>query len=245
MVPGRARRGAGQRASGRATCSATVAAAAASVPPNDWQSMFGGAAWTRVTEPDGEPGQWYLHLFDTEQPDLDWTNPEVRAEFESILRFWLDRGVDGFRIDVAHGLAKDPALPDVGTAPRRRPGTGPAGHPHWDQDEVHDVYRRWRRLSDGYDGERAFVGEAWVATPERLARYVRPDELHTAFNFDFLLARGTPARCARPSTAASSALARGRRAADLGAVEPRRHPPRHPVRRRRRWACAGPGPPRC
>ena len=159
-------------------------------PPNDWQSTFGGGAWTRVVEPDGKPGQWYLHLFDTKQPDLDWTNEEVRAEFRSILRFWLDRGVDGFRIDVAHGLAKDPALPDVGDMrPADGPAPAPAGHPHWDQDEVHDVYREWRRLSDGYEGERVFVGEAWVATPERLARYVRPDELHTAFNFEFLLAR--------------------------------------------------------
>ncbi len=158
-------------------------------PPNDWRSTFGGGAWTRITEPDGTPGQWYLHLFDTKQPDLDWTNAEVRDEFRSILRFWLDRGVDGFRIDVAHGLAKDPELPDVGDAqPADGPTPAPPGHPHWDQDEVHDVYREWRRLSDGYDGERAFVGEAWVATPERLARYVRPDELHTAFNFEFLLA---------------------------------------------------------
>jgi alpha-glucosidase len=158
-------------------------------PPNDWQSTFGGGAWTRITEPDGTPGQWYLHLFDTKQPDLDWTNEEVRAEFRSILRFWLDRGVDGFRIDVAHGLAKDAALPDVGTVhPTDGPAPAPAGHPHWDQDEVHDVYRDWRRLSDRYGGERAFVGEAWVATPERLARYVRRDELHTAFNFEFLLA---------------------------------------------------------
>ena len=156
-------------------------------PPNDWLSVFGGPGWTRVTEPDGQPGQWYLHLFDRKQPDLDWTNPEVHEEFLSILRFWFDRGVDGFRIDVAHGLAKQPGLPDLGD---RFPSDGPAeaDHPHWDVDEVHDVYREWRKVSDSYDGERAFVGEVWVATPERLARYLRPDELHTAFNFDFLLA---------------------------------------------------------
>ena len=155
--------------------------------PNDWQSTFGGGAWTRITERDGTPGQWYLHLFDTKQPDLDWTNEEVRAEFRSILRFWLDRGVDGFRVDVAHGLAKDPGFPDVGdVGVKDGPAPAPAGHPHWDQDEVHDVYRDWRRVSDSYDGERVFVGEAWVATPERLARYVRADELHTAFNFEFL-----------------------------------------------------------
>jgi alpha-glucosidase len=157
--------------------------------PNDWQSTFGGGAWTRVAEHDGTPGQWYLHLFDTKQPDLDWTNEEVRAEFRSILRFWLDRGVDGFRVDVAHGLAKDPGFPDVGdVGVKDGPAPAPPDHPHWDQDEVHDVYRDWRRVSDSYDGERVFVGEAWVATPERLARYVRADELHTAFNFEFLLA---------------------------------------------------------
>jgi alpha-glucosidase len=155
-------------------------------PPNDWTSLMGGSAWTRVTEPDGRPGQWYLHLFTPEQPDLDWTNPLVRAEFESILRFWLDRGVDGFRIDVAHGLAKDPAMPDL--AGRFEAADKVDGHPHWDLDEVHDVYRAWRRVADSYQGQRTFVAEAWVASPERLARYLRPDELHTAFNFDFLMA---------------------------------------------------------
>jgi alpha-glucosidase len=156
-------------------------------PPNDWASDFGGPAWTRLAGPDGQPEQWYLHLFATEQPDLDWTNPAVQAEFEAILRFWLDRGVDGFRIDVAHGLAKDPAMPDLAG---RYLTAGPAssGHPHWDQDAVHEVYRGWRRVSDAYPGERTFVAEAWVETPAQLARYVRPDELHTAFNFNFLLA---------------------------------------------------------
>lgn len=156
-------------------------------PPNDWTSVFGGDAWHRVTEADGTPGQWYLHLFAPEQPDLDWTHPEVREEFESILRFWFDRGVDGFRIDVAHGLAKDPDLADVDG---RFVASGPAhaGHPHWDQDEVHEVYRRWRAVCDEYDGDRTFVAEAWVHDPARLARYVRPDELHTAFDFNFLLA---------------------------------------------------------
>jgi len=156
-------------------------------PPNNWRSTFGGPAWTRVTEPDGSPGQWYLHLFAAEQPDLDWTNSEVRAEFESVLRFWLDRGADGFRIDVAHGLAKDPAMRDLRAGDET---TGPAqqGHPHWDQDEVHEVYRGWRRVTDSYPGERVFVAEVWVQTPQRLARYLRPDELHTAFSFNFLLA---------------------------------------------------------
>jgi alpha-glucosidase len=158
-------------------------------PPNDWESVFGGPAWTRTTDPDGTPGQWYLHLFDAAQPDLDWRNPEVGDEFESVLRFWLDRGVDGFRIDVAHGLLKDPLLPDARGA--QHPGLlsdedVPA--PMWDQPEVHDVYRRWRKVLDTYDGDRMAVGEAWVFDAEALARYVRPDELHQAFNFRFLKA---------------------------------------------------------
>ncbi|GAP54538.1 oligo-1,6-glucosidase, partial [Arthrobacter sp. Hiyo6] len=80
--------------------------------PNNWKSIFGGPAWTRTAGPDGEPGDWYLHLFDTKQPDLNWENPEVREEMRSVLRFWLDRGVDGFRVDVAHGLVKEAGLPD-------------------------------------------------------------------------------------------------------------------------------------
>jgi alpha-glucosidase len=153
-------------------------------PPTDWPSVFGGPAWTRIPEADGRPGQWYLHLFAPEQPDLDWTEPEVGDEFESILRFWFERGADGFRIDVAHGLVKDPEFPDLrGRSPKSlvRPG------PYWDQDGVHDIYRRWRTVADEY-GERLFVAEVFVASPDRLARYVRPDELHTAFDFRFLQA---------------------------------------------------------
>ncbi|MFJ7331668.1 glycoside hydrolase family 13 protein [Streptomyces sp. NPDC101116] len=153
-------------------------------PPNDWVSCFGGPAWTRL--PDGE---WYLHLFAPEQPDLNWQHPEVREEFESILRFWFSRGVDGFRIDVAHGLVKHPELPDL--PPRRDPDDGlprqHVDHPHWDRDEVHEIYRSWRKVADEFPGDRSFVAEAWADTPERLAAYVRRDGLHTAFNFDFLM----------------------------------------------------------
>jgi alpha-glucosidase len=168
------------------------AGADGSDPPNDWHSVFGGPAWTYVPSPtdsDDETaaGEWYLHLFAPEQPDLDWTNPEVRDEFESILRFWLDRGVDGFRIDVAHGLAKDPEMPDL-AGRFATGGLAETGHPHWDQDEVHDVYRSWRRVIDEYPGDRVFVAEAYLADPGRLAQYVREDELHTAFNFRFLMA---------------------------------------------------------
>ncbi len=156
------------------------------LPPNDWDSLFGGPAWGRVDHGDGPPS-WYLHLFAAEQPDLDWTDAEVREEFLGIIEWWLDRGVDGFRIDVAHGLAKDPELPDIAGA-FATAGMAVEGHPHWDRDEVHDVYRSWRALSDRYDGDRVFVAEAYLKDPARLARYLRPDELHTAFNFGFLMA---------------------------------------------------------
>ena len=185
--------------------------------PNNWKSVFGGPAWSRVTEADGSPGQWYLHLFDTRQPDLNWENPEVQEEMRAVLRFWLDRGADGFRVDVAHGLVKEAGLPDwegvaamvEGTAGPRPdghlPGEAPGAHtdaeephravspmyppsPFFDQDGVHDIYRDWHRVLDEYGGDRMMVAEAWVEPAERLARYVRPDEMQQAFNFDFLLA---------------------------------------------------------
>jgi len=155
------------------------------LPPNDWESVFGGPAWTRTVDADGRPGQWYLHLFAPEQPDLNWELEEVRAEFLDVLRFWLDLGVDGFRIDVAHGMVKAPGLPDVGRADHVEL-IGNAVLPFFDQDGVHEIYRAWRVLLDSYPGERIGVAEAWAPTPERLANYVRPDELHQAFNFDFL-----------------------------------------------------------
>ena len=145
-------------------------------PPNDWRANFGGPAWERVDD-----GEWYLHLFDATQPDLNWTHPEVRAEFEDILRFWLDRGIDGFRVDVAHGLAKDPGLADLGDEP---PGYG-AEHPHYDRDELHEIVRGWRAVTDGYDGNRVLVAEAWVDA-DRRPLYLRGDEYHQAFNFDLL-----------------------------------------------------------
>ena len=158
-----------------------------SEPPNDWRSVFGGQAWSRVTEADGSPGQWYLHLFDVTQPDLSWQNPEVREEFESILRFWLDRGVAGFRVDVAHGLIKADGLPDYSRREHMIQGNHTAESPYWDQDEVHEIYRSWRRVVDEYsDPQRILCAEAWVQPLDRLARYVRPDEMHQAFNFDYL-----------------------------------------------------------
>jgi alpha-glucosidase len=163
--------------------------AGGTAPPNDWISAFGGPAWTRVREPDGSMGQWYLHLFAPEQPDLDWDDAVVQEEFDGIVRFWLDRGVDGIRVDAAPALAKVPGLPDAGHPPGALFESSTwVDNPHWDRDEVHQVFRRWRAISDGYDGDRVFVSEAVVAGPERLARYVRPDELHTSFNFDYLRA---------------------------------------------------------
>jgi alpha-glucosidase len=156
--------------------------------PNDWESGFGGPAWTRIAESDGRPGQWYLHLFAPEQPDLNWSSPDVRAEFDETMRFWFDLGVDGFRIDVAHGLVKADGLPDVGATVWPPLGSHPVDHPYWDREEVHEIYRAWRSLADTYEDPRVFVAEAWVHNPERLALYVRADELHTAFNFDFLMA---------------------------------------------------------
>lgn len=231
-------------------------------PPNNWESVFGGPAWTRVVEPDGTAGQWYLHLFDSSQPDFDWTNDEVREEFRRILRFWLDRGVDGFRVDVAHGMIKADGLPDytppaeggsmggaggvvepVGSAESGRSvgsagelvgaGVGSAagsaagatsgasasapaspslsatresvgadatgvalepaisdeagdGAPYWGQDGVHEIYRDWRALLDEYPGERILAAEAWVDPLPRVAKWVRPDEMHQAFNFAYL-----------------------------------------------------------
>jgi alpha-glucosidase len=218
-------------------------------PPNNWLSVFGGPAWTRTAGADGTPGQWYLHLFDPHQPDFNWDNAEVRAEFEAVLRFWLDRGVDGFRVDVAHGLLKQAGLPDYSPDPElgtmgfavptaegdpgsigdgssgggegavggesssgaavsggdevfggaevsggdevfggARPAAERASHlgPMWDQDGIHEIYREWRRTLDKYSPPRIMVAEAWVQPLSRLSHYVRSDEMHQAFNFDFL-----------------------------------------------------------
>ena len=175
----------------------------ADLPPNNWLCVFGGQAWTRTTNADGTVGQWYLHLFAAQQPDLNWENPQVRAEFEDVLRFWLDRGVDGFRVDVANALVKEAGLPDwdeplhllgdVDGLPHDHHGKRP---PMWDQEGVHEIYRAWRQILNSYnppdaagycgDHDRILCAEAWVDDPDRLARYVRDDEMHQAFNFPFL-----------------------------------------------------------
>lgn len=172
------------------------------VPPNNWNSIFGGPAWSRITDKDGAPGQWYLHLFDSTQADLNWDNSDVKEDFERTLRFWLDLGVDGFRIDVAHGLAKDTILKDhhdpealtralrldVTDMPESQRTELLSDVPFFDREGVHEIYRSWRKIFDSYPGERISVAEAWVHPSSRAARYVRRDELHQIFNFDFLVA---------------------------------------------------------
>ncbi|AXE55122.1 glycoside hydrolase family 13 protein [Aurantimicrobium sp. MWH-Uga1] len=161
------------------------------LPPNNWESVFGGPAWTRTTNPDGTPGQWYLHLFDSSQPDFDWTNPWVRERFIEILKFWLDRGVDGFRVDVAHGLSKAPGLPDFrrdeeywNTPPQER-----IDNPYFGHDGVHEIYREWNKVLAEYPGERILCAEAFVEPLTKMALWVRPDEMQQAFNFPFLVTR--------------------------------------------------------
>nr|WP_090274334.1 alpha-amylase family glycosyl hydrolase [Mycolicibacterium komanii]CRL67291.1 glycosidase [Mycolicibacterium komanii] len=156
-------------------------------PPNNWVSIFGGPAWTRVTEADGSAGQWYLHLFDAKQPDLNWENSEVFDDLERTLRFWLDRGVDGFRIDVAHGMAKPPGLPDMAVLGREMLLAEMDDDPRFNNDGVHELHRRIRGVFDDYP-ESVAIGEVWVYDNEQFARYVRPDELHLGFNFRLLRA---------------------------------------------------------
>jgi alpha-glucosidase len=177
-------------------------------PPNNWPSVFGGSAWERLPgdagrgKGDGD-AEWYLHLFATEQPDLNWTHPEVAQAFDDVLGFWFDRGVDGFRIDVANAMAKDPALSNLSEGDGRAAETGlPDGerdtidHPYWDRDDIHQIFRRWRAIADSYgaspEGPRMFVAEAWRVRRDGLARYLRPDELQSAFNFEYLAASWEP-----------------------------------------------------
>lgn len=162
-------------------------------PPNNWGSMFGGSAWSRVQELTGKAEDrdwWYLHLFSSQQPDLNWGNPDVQEFFLDILRFWLDKGVDGFRVDVAHGLIKNPAFPDDKLGLERweyADANGPySNQPYYDQDRVHEIYRSWRHLCNRYNPPRMMVGEVWVRPRERASAYARPDEMHQVFNFDFL-----------------------------------------------------------
>lgn len=166
-------------------------------PPTDWQSVFRNSAWTRVCDRADAPGSpwendksWYLNMFDSSQPDFNWSNPVVLEEFDSILRFWLDLGADGFRVDVAHGMVKDPALPnwnyDTEMVSGEERGQIPPA-PMWNQPGVHDIFRRWHEIFASYEGDRMIVAEAWVSPQDGgIENYVRPDELSQSFNFDFL-----------------------------------------------------------
>jgi alpha-glucosidase len=165
--------------------------------PNNWPSVFGGSTWTRIREANGKKGQFYLHIFDSSQPDFNWENPKVQAYFDDILRFWLDRGVAGFRVDVAHGLIKRAGLPD--TVEYSTEMGGAKGddeltleelerkNPYWGQPAVHEINRKFRKVIDSYD-DRIMAGEAWIMPLTRMAEWVRSDEYHQAFNFDYMFA---------------------------------------------------------
>ncbi|WP_411734102.1 glycoside hydrolase family 13 protein [Paeniglutamicibacter sp.] len=184
------------------------------LPPSDWPSHFGGPAWTRIKETTGEnagaPGQWYLHLFASEQPDLNWDNPEVREDFHTTLRFWADRGVDGFRVDVAHALVKDMA-PPLRSKPSLEILVDDGTDVLFDRDEVHEIYAGWRSVLNEYDPPRIAVAEAWVPFTDRRLRYARPTGLGQAFNFDLLQApfsaaafRDIVARCLEEAEASGA-----------------------------------------
>ncbi len=164
------------------------------LPPNNWKSMFGGPAWTRTINDDGTSGQWYLHLFDTSQPDLNWENNDVLEYFDDVFRFWMKRGVSGFRIDVAHALRKQAGLPDWGDDGEIK-NIGPGGTvaPAWEQPETHDIFRRWLRVLREHSDETMLCAEAWVNPPSELAKWVRPDEMQQAFNFVYCYAEWAPA----------------------------------------------------
>ena len=206
-------------------------------PPNNWKSVFGGSAWTQVDD-----GQWYLHLFDPSQPDLDWTHPEF-AEFRSILRFWLDRGADGFRVDVAHGLAKDMDFPDLSDHVQILSSAKQPNHAHWDRDELHEIVREWRAVLDEYN-DRMMVAEAWVSE-ESLPKYLRPDEYHQSFSFDLLMAAWERRRLPLDDRQRLRTRQGARCCQHLGALQPRRHAAHNPLRATRRrelahWPVTGP-----
>ncbi len=156
------------------------------LPPTNWISHFAPSAWTHESVMGGKYNQWYCHLFAPEQPDFNWDNREVQEDFLTTLKFWSDRGVDGFRIDVAHMLKKDLSdplkdIPEPRTLDSRVPGNGIL----FDREDVHEIYKEWRLLFNQYDPPRVAVAEAW-AKPENIYKYASIDELGQAFNFDLL-----------------------------------------------------------
>lgn len=160
-----------------------------SLPPNNWISAFGNSGWTRIIEADGRPGQWYFHTFSPEQPDLNWANPHVREAMMEEIRYWFDRGIDGLRIDAAPAMSKEEGLPDASYDVNGGFNSrGWTDAPHWDERGVHDILRLWREVANSYPEPKLLVVESVVSSPERLADYLRTDEAHMAFNFDFLYA---------------------------------------------------------
>ncbi len=166
------------------------------LPPNNWSAVFGGPAWSRVAERDGAPGQWYLHTFTPWQPDFDWSCPDVVEMFDSMLTFWFDRGVEGFRVDAVTIVGKAPGLPDAPDVPE-----GTAENDVWTHNPysvfwptAHDIWRHWRRLIDRYEATHAgrslvTVSEAYTPDrPDLLLDYVNPREFHQSFCFDLMLA---------------------------------------------------------
>lgn len=166
-------------------------------PPNNWLDATGEPAWTL----DEASGQYYLHNYLPSQPDLNWWNGAVHEEFLRILRFWFDRGIAGFRIDVAHGIYKDRELrddPPAETADPRFARFGLREVNSKNRDEVHQLFRTWRKVADSYAKPRVLLGETWVPEPERVASfYGAGDELDMAFNFPFLFAAFEPAGLAK------------------------------------------------
>ena len=210
------------------------------LPPNNWKSMFGGLAWTRVTEADGRPGQWYLHLFDTGQPDWNWRNEEVHAFFEQVIRFWLDRGAAGLRVDVAHGIYKDPDLPDDPDPDHlHRPVNAPSAYNH--RPELQQLYRSWRAIldsypADGFPGARTAIGEVWADTPGTLRPYLESGGLPQVFNFELIVASWDAAGL---RTAIERGPGAGRRLARaVGHRQPRRAPAGEPLPAGRRLRAA-------
>jgi alpha-glucosidase len=188
------------------------------LPPTNWLSNFGGSAW----EPCGD-GWYYLHLFAREQPDLNWDNPEVRAEFLDILKFWCGKGVDGFRVDVSHGLAKDlrDPLRDRINPMVMSPEANDGSDPLWDRDAVHEIYRGWRELFDRYSPPKYAVGESWTPFTERVFQYAQQDELGAVFDFSLqkgILGSRRILCCHRPHLSVCDA---GRHGSDLGPRQPR------------------------
>jgi len=162
-------------------------------PPNNWRSMFGGIAWTRTATHDGAPGQWYLHSFAPQQPDWNWSHPDVVDHFDRVLRFWLDRGVDGFRVDAPTPVGKAPGLPDAPPTPGMTDAEAVGYNPYNTfRPEGHEVWRHWRAVIDGYERdhpgrELVMVAETYAPKrPELAAEYIRPGEFRQAFCFELM-----------------------------------------------------------